>query len=86
MILILFWVIFGTLVGWISAMIDESQSNETTYKYISYGIIGALGGGSLFALFDKTSEFLVTFNSVIFPVLGSITAIALIKRFSRQSN
>ncbi len=86
MILIFFWVIFGALSGWIAAMVEDNQNNTVTYKYIGYGIMGALAGGSLFALFDKTSEFLITFNAFVFPVIGSVIVIALIKYFSRQSS
>lgn len=85
MILILFWLVFGALAGWIASMLEDYQNNAATIKYIGYGIIGAIGGGSLFSLFDQTTDFPVTLSAVFFPILGSVMSILLIKRFNNQS-
>ena len=85
MITVLFWIIFGGLVGWIGALINENRDAKQTAAYIVLGIIGSLLGGALINLINGGETVRIGINTLLFPTLGAIIALFVVIQARKQS-
>lgn len=85
MITVVFWVVFGALAGWISAMIDETLSFRQTLAYVATGIIGALVGGMIMQAIGNTVALQAGISNLIFPIMGSVATLLIAMHVTRQS-
>jgi len=84
LLLILSWIIFGALAGWITALTLRSGQDDKISLHVTVGIIGALIGGFVlksFSLGTGTDGFNIA--SLITAVIGSVMMIAAVRGFNR---
>ncbi len=53
---ILFWLIFGGLVGWIASKIMGTDAQQGILLNIVVGVVGAMVGGFLWGFIDPNPE------------------------------
>jgi uncharacterized membrane protein YeaQ/YmgE (transglycosylase-associated protein family) len=88
MLNILFWIIFGTLVGWIAALLqDKSRPIGSPLALAVTGAIGGLSGGLVGLMLNPT---LVNrdagADSLMFAIIGAIAFIVLALNASRHNH
>lgn len=84
-IAVIFWIVFGALVGWIGAMIDGDSGLKQTWGYIMLGIIGAIIGGLLINIINQAVPLQLGSNNLILPTLCSIIALCIAVQARKQS-
>lgn len=75
MIGILFWVIFGGLVGWIASLILGTDAQQGILANIVLGIVGAVIGGFIMRAvgYDGVTGF--NLYSFIVAIIGAIVVV-----------
>lgn len=81
---ILFWAIFGAIIGYIADMLDKSVQ-LTWLERLFVGIVGAVVGGTLATFFttgalDLTASAGFDIISMIVAVIGALIALFIWKR------
>jgi uncharacterized membrane protein YeaQ/YmgE (transglycosylase-associated protein family) len=81
---ILFWIIFGGLVGWVASLVMGTDSQQGILLNIVVGIIGAFIGGWLAGVMGGTG--VTGFNLYSFAVatIGAIVLIIIVKAVTRR--
>jgi uncharacterized membrane protein YeaQ/YmgE (transglycosylase-associated protein family) len=81
---ILFWIIFGGLVGWVASLVMGTDSQQGIILNIVVGIIGAFIGGWLAGVMGGTG--VTGFNLYSFAVatIGAIVLIIIVKAVTRR--
>jgi uncharacterized membrane protein YeaQ/YmgE (transglycosylase-associated protein family) len=76
---ILFWIIFGGLVGWVASLVMGTDSQQGIILNIVVGVIGAFIGGWLAGVMGGTG--VTGFNLYSFAVatIGAIVLIVIVK-------
>ena len=85
MLNVIFWLIFGALIGWIGAILI-SASAEHTPRIVLTGVLGALIGGTC-AQFVGSGELLLSRpdpTSIVGAVTGAIVLLALVHMLTNQ--
>ena len=72
---IIFWIIFGGIVGWIASIIMKADSRQGTVKDIVMGIIGSIVGGFLMGLVGQSGVTGFNIYSFIVAIIGAIVVI-----------
>ena len=44
-LLVVIWLIFGGLIGWVASLLSERSSSQRKFLYIAIGSIGSVMGG-----------------------------------------
>ena len=78
---IIIWIIFGGLVGWVASAI--MGSNEGIILNIIVGIVGAILGGWLMSLIGKSGVSGFNWYSFLVALLGAVILVAIVKAFRR---
>ena len=75
---ILGWIVFGAIVGWLASMIMGKQGSGCMVN-IALGLVGALAGGFLFRALDGgfAYEQHGFFVSTLVAVIGAIIVLAV---------
>ncbi len=84
---ILAWIVVGGLAGWVASMIMRTDAQMGIGANIVVGILGALIGGWLVALFggpDLNTGFDIT--SFLVALLGSVVLLGIVRGFQRTSS
>ncbi len=78
---IIFWLIFGGLVGWIASKIMGTDAQQGILLNIIVGIVGALIGGFLWGLLTNDPEPYQFFDigSWITAIVGACILLYLVK-------
>jgi uncharacterized membrane protein YeaQ/YmgE (transglycosylase-associated protein family) len=89
MITILFWIAFGVLVGWVTAILQHETSPLRVGIYLVAGSLGGLAGGFGGGLLGPANQNLRTGSpDVMFTVFGAIAFVVLVRvaadRYSQQ--
>ncbi|HEX6977187.1 MAG TPA: GlsB/YeaQ/YmgE family stress response membrane protein [Patescibacteria group bacterium] len=79
---IIFWIIFGGLVGWLASILMKS-SNQSLITDILIGIVGAMIGGFLFNLLGAPGVTGFNIYSIIVAVIGASVLIFLTRMVLR---
>ncbi|MEI6887290.1 MAG: GlsB/YeaQ/YmgE family stress response membrane protein [bacterium] len=83
---LIFWILFGGLVGWIANLVVYKKSGGCLGNVI-VGIIGSVIGGLVYGYFTrqviKLSEFNLDIPSLVIAVIGSIILLGIIN-FARR--
>jgi uncharacterized membrane protein YeaQ/YmgE (transglycosylase-associated protein family) len=86
MISILFWAVFGSVIGWVAAILQDETAPRRVAKYIVLGTIGGLiggFGGVLLSPAEQTGSLSTT--AIMFAVFGA-TAFVALAALSVQNN
>jgi uncharacterized membrane protein YeaQ/YmgE (transglycosylase-associated protein family) len=82
---IIFWVIFGGIVGLISSRVMGADARVNGAMNIVLGIVGAVVGGFLVSLFGGTGVTGFNIYSFIVAIIGAVVAIWLYRFFARSA-
>lgn len=84
-IVILFWLVFGALVGWITALASDISNPHTTVAYTLTGAISALFAGLLLYIFDH--NVLAEFSplSIVFTTVIAFAGVVIISQTRHKS-
>lgn len=85
---IIFWLIFGGLVGWIASKIMGTDAQQGILLNIIVGIVGALIGGFLFgALFGQPTinQNPLDLGAILVSLLGAVVLLGIVNLFRRGS-
>lgn len=80
---IIFWIIFGALVGWIASMIMKTNAEQGAILNIVVGIVGAVLGGWLMSFFGGSGVSGFNFYSFVVAIIGAVVLIAIVKALRR---
>lgn len=83
---IIFWVIFGGLVGWIASLIMKTDAEQGVFLNIVVGVIGAVIGGWLMSIIGGSGVGGFNLYSFLVAVLGACVLIALVRALRHQKN
>ncbi|NLZ36221.1 MAG: GlsB/YeaQ/YmgE family stress response membrane protein [Clostridiales bacterium] len=76
---ILSWIIFGGLAGWIASLIMKTDKKMGLLANIAVGIVGAMIGGFLMSIINKTGVTGFNLYSFLVAVLGAVVLLFIIK-------
>ena len=72
----LFWITFGSLVGWIAAILRNEYAPKRVVWFIAIGMAGGfLGGFASKLLGTETFEYDTNINGMMFAVLGAVVLV-----------
>lgn len=80
---ILFWIIFGALVGWIASMIMGTNAEQGSLANIGVGIVGAVIGKYVMGFFGGGGISGFNVQSFLVALLGAVILIWIVKMFRR---
>jgi len=83
---IIFWVVFGALVGWIASIIMSRNSQQGAIGNIVVGIIGALLGGAVSRALGGPDVTGFNLPSLIVAILGAVVLLFLVGLFTSRRN
>jgi uncharacterized membrane protein YeaQ/YmgE (transglycosylase-associated protein family) len=73
---ILFWILFGALVGWVASLIMKTDAKQGALANIAVGIVGAILGGFIANLFGSSGVTGFNITSFIWALVGSLVLLA----------
>jgi uncharacterized membrane protein YeaQ/YmgE (transglycosylase-associated protein family) len=82
---IILWLIFGALVGWVASLIMGTDAQQGAVMNIVVGIVGAVLGGWLFSLFGAQDVTGFNIYSFIVALVGAVVLLALYRAVRRTS-
>lgn len=82
---IISWIIFGSIVGWITALLVNNRDEQHIIPSVLVGIAGALLGGYFVSTNFLTSSVMANFDltSLMVAILGSILFLAFLRGFKK---
>jgi uncharacterized membrane protein YeaQ/YmgE (transglycosylase-associated protein family) len=82
---LIFWILFGVLAGWISALATGQGPHRLRVNIIA-GVLGAIAGGALGYALLSINEQGISFSvtSLLAAVCGAIILVTLVKTVDRQ--
>lgn len=77
---IIFWIIFGALIGWIATIITSTEKNHGVLGNVVIGIAGSVFGG--FVINALGGSDISSFNvySLLVAIFGSVAILFVWKR------
>lgn len=81
---IISWIVLGALAGWIASRMMNTNKSMGAMANITVGIVGAMIGGFVMNIFNRTGVYSLNLYSLFVALLGSIILLAVIKAFSRR--
>lgn len=72
---IILWIIFGALAGWIASIVMKTNSQQGTVMDIILGVVGAIVGGFLMGLVGQSGVTGFNLYSLIVAVIGAVVVI-----------
>jgi uncharacterized membrane protein YeaQ/YmgE (transglycosylase-associated protein family) len=83
MLNIIFWIIFGALIGFIADLIDKDHSRGL-FVNILVGIAGAVVGGWISGFLGLNINDGFNLLNIIFCVIGALIVLAVFRFISRK--
>jgi len=83
---IIFWVVFGALVGWIASIIMSRNSSQGAIGNIVVGIIGALLGGAVSRALGGPDVTGFNLPSLIVAIIGAVVLLFLVGLFTSRNH
>jgi uncharacterized membrane protein YeaQ/YmgE (transglycosylase-associated protein family) len=80
---ILYWIIFGGIIGFIADLIDKKQNNSLIINII-IGILGAVVGGWISGLFGIEINGGFNILNILFSVIGALIVLAAYRFIARR--
>lgn len=79
---ILFWIIFGALIGFLAGKITKTRMD--TFTMIIIGIVGSALGGFLASFLGMGPITGFNIGSIIIGVLGAILLLYIVERYIKR--
>lgn len=80
---ILYWIIFGALVGWLASIITRDDGRMGLLANIIVGLIGSVIGGFIATLLNLATYGTFSLWGFAFAVLGSCILLYVLNAFNR---
>lgn len=80
---IIFWIVFGALVGWVASLIMKTDANQGVLLNIVVGILGAVLGGWIMNVLGQSGTTGFNLYSFLVALLGAVALIAIVKAVRR---
>lgn len=80
---IIIWILFGALTGWVTSLIISEHANYTIARDIALGIAGAIVGGLLAQRLGLTSVHGFDAMSLLLAIVGALIVIMLVNNLQR---
>jgi uncharacterized membrane protein YeaQ/YmgE (transglycosylase-associated protein family) len=78
MLTVLFWIMFGGLVGLVASIVQEEKPTKRRAAYIILGMLGGLLGGYAGGRVSAEAiEYNASMTGMMFAIMGAITFVAL---------
>ncbi|HJQ08671.1 MAG TPA: GlsB/YeaQ/YmgE family stress response membrane protein [Candidatus Saccharimonadales bacterium] len=77
---LLFWAIFGGLIGWIASMLMKSDARESSLPDIIIGILGAILGGLTMRAIGGENITTTDIVSLLPAILGAVALLTIAKK------
>ena len=81
---ILYWIIFGAIVGWLASIVTHNNRRNGLIKNIIVGLIGSVIGGWIASLIGGGGIQIFTLEGFIFSILGSVVLLVVVNAVSRR--
>ncbi|MDD3842565.1 MAG: GlsB/YeaQ/YmgE family stress response membrane protein [Candidatus Izemoplasmatales bacterium] len=81
---ILYWIIFGAIVGWIASIITHDNARMGLIANIIVGLIGSAIGGAIATLCNLATIGSFSFWGFVFAILGSCILLWILNWFRRK--
>lgn len=80
MFVLLFWIIFGAIVGWVVGLLRDTRGLRSMAGYVALGIIGGLlgGYGSNWIFNGSLEGYNNDLTSMMFAIVGSVIIVILL--------
>ncbi len=82
---IIFWVIFGAIVGFIASALTGEGDQVNGWMNVVVGIVGALIGGLVMNLLGGTGVNGFNLYSFLVAIAGSVILLVVYRAFSHRS-
>ena len=76
---LLSWIIIGGLAGWVASMIMKTDKSMGALANIAVGMVGAMIGGFLMNLINRSGPTGFNLYSFFVALLGAVVLLAIIK-------
>jgi uncharacterized membrane protein YeaQ/YmgE (transglycosylase-associated protein family) len=67
----IFWVAFGSIIGWVAAILQNEANTNRLYIFISTGCVGGLLGGVIGLLIDPQTPHQTNTTDSMFAIFGA---------------
>lgn len=85
-ILILFWIVFGALTGWVGSLVTDRKTARSTVLFISISTaVSCLVGLLLYTSKSPLAE-INAISYLVIPTIAAATALFLINRVDNDNN
>ncbi len=81
---ILWWIIFGAVVGWVASIITGNNARMGLLKNIIVGLVGALIGGWISTMIGIGTYDGFSLNSFVIAIIGAVLLLLVVNLFSRH--
>ncbi|NLA53772.1 MAG: GlsB/YeaQ/YmgE family stress response membrane protein [Clostridiales bacterium] len=81
---IISWIILGAVAGWVASMITGHDASMGWVANIVVGIVGALIGGFIMSLINKTGVDGFNLTSFLVATGGAVLLLAIFKGIRRK--
>ncbi len=81
---ILYWILFGALVGWVASILTHNNARTGLIANIFVGLAGAVIGGAIATLLNLASFSAFSFMGFVFAVLGACLLLIVLNGFNKK--
>jgi uncharacterized membrane protein YeaQ/YmgE (transglycosylase-associated protein family) len=82
--IIIYWIIFGAIVGWLASIITHNNHRQGLLLDIGVGLIGSVIGGWLASIIGGSGINTFTLLGFIFSIVGAVLFIVVVKYLRRR--
>ncbi|HAQ56396.1 MAG TPA: GlsB/YeaQ/YmgE family stress response membrane protein [Acholeplasmatales bacterium] len=84
--IILLWIVFGAIVGWIASLITRDNARMGILANILVGLIGSALGGWFASLINVAPLNSFSFGGFMFAVIGAVALLSILSIFRGNRN
>lgn len=81
---ILYWIIFGAIVGWLASIVTHNNGRNGLIANIVVGLVGSVIGGWIATIFGGSSIQIFTLSGFIFSILGAVVLLVVVNAVRRK--
>jgi uncharacterized membrane protein YeaQ/YmgE (transglycosylase-associated protein family) len=75
---IIYWIIFGALVGWLASILTHNNRRMGTFLNIVVGLVGSMIGGWISSIVGSGGFTIFTWEGLVFSVLGAVVLLGVV--------
>lgn len=78
MVIIIFWILFGLIIGWIANIVDDPD-NDSLGTNLSLGVMGSIVGGVAGRALEEGNSYAIGNISMLLAIIGGMLTILVVK-------